>query len=307
MPTVSCFLLVSFSTSSLLFLLLTLLLAGCCQQRSRFFVHRTVGGEGPLRQREASDLGLPRRQQQHGEFEVGHMLSLPLKQHGVGVQQLVLEALHDPHPGLALVVKGAQCEGQRRVPRVHLVEQIPAGPHFEAVVLVHRPLEHRGPGVRLPGLAFARAHCNVNGVDLVRLKSALLHPLLHVLPQDDHLVPVNHVSFHLMHQSARNALYIVSLSNLGNSICNHLICVPRLEGLEGDLSRRVGGQHHVGQRALRRGTSHRPGHSSTSRLPIPSSPHNSSMCSYCNVSVYVASQINLHDITGFKRLLLFRF
>ena len=76
------------------------------------------------------------------------------------------DALHDPHPGLLLVLHVADVEGHAPELLAHLAVELPAGLHLEHVAVL-RLLVDRDLGVLLSPQAFASADQHVNGINLI--------------------------------------------------------------------------------------------------------------------------------------------
>lgn len=111
--------------------------------------------------------------------------------------------------------------------------------HLEVVLLVRRALENSALGVKLPALALASAHNNVNGIRLVPLNGALLNLVArHVFVGND-LRAINGEPFDLMGHDTVHSLAAKGVNALLDQRSDFIVllaCVQK--GISPALSRK---------------------------------------------------------------------
>lgn len=209
---------------------------------------RSIDGGDVCRGEETGDLrGVARGQKEDGHLDVRHELGVvaTLLEDGVRHQELVVHALTDTHAGAGLVREGADRERQGGETLVDDVEELARGLVAERVLLLDCTLVDSGAGTSLSGLAIASRHGNVDGVDLAGLEGAGINLVLGLVLQQDHLVAVDDVLLHLVHQSTGDRVDLEGIGDALDGSRDLVVRVARLHHAHGDLSSSVGGREHV--------------------------------------------------------------
>lgn len=182
---------------------------------------------------------------------MGHLVAGASFQDRVWLQQVVLDAFHDAHAGLRLVVERADRERQRGELGIDLLEHIARGLHLEAVGLVDLALEDRGAAFAGQRLLGASRVAHIDRVHLIGLERDLGRAVLSIELLGDDLVAVDHEALHLVHERALERLDAVGLLKLGQCLGHLQVRVARLDQTRTDLHGVVGALQHISVSALK--------------------------------------------------------
>merc|ERR1712072_1445039 len=121
-----------------------------------------------------------------------------LKQDGVSMQQLMLDAFLLPQKSLLFIFTRPKSERKTWKLGVDFTKKLTGCLHLQIVLTISSTLVDSGSSPQLFGLAFSATHYHIQCENIVGFDFGFIHFLFNCCFIDDHLVAINNMAFHLV-------------------------------------------------------------------------------------------------------------